>query len=327
MRLLLTLVAVTGCALQATGQPAAENSSQVELRRRTYHDALVTAISQHEASLTRDLKLQKQGAGSEMEVNAGRQALAILRHDAAINNEDPDEAREQSRALVKLRQVNVERLLKLRAAGAVPAVVVLAARRQMANSKFILAAEGDEAESAETQLKAIVDICAAELALVEEAAKAGSASPAEVSLARGRKAYANYLLEDEKDNPDKATSQLRIVIAERESAANRMDTLVRTGAAARIMLVEAQFRVLSAQANLAIEEDRRDETREILKKIAGAIKENLAHWKTQPDTTTPELISRISAALADCELRLALVADPDTSLRSLLRKSIFELDY
>src|SRR5580765_6279167 len=112
------------------GRPTADDDPPVELKQRVYRDALAAAVKVHEASLTRELKLQQQGASSEMDVNARRQALVILRHDSALNNEDPDEAREQSRTLVKLREANVERLQKLWTTGAVPAVIVLAARRQ-----------------------------------------------------------------------------------------------------------------------------------------------------------------------------------------------------
>jgi hypothetical protein len=320
----LALAAI--CWAPAVAQPTTDESPN-QLKQRAYHDALAAAVKVHEVSLASELKLQQQGASSEMDVNGRRQVLAILRHDAALNNEDPDGAREQTRALIKLREANVERLSKLRAAGAVPAVLLLAARRQVANAKYILSNEGDETEDPVVQLKIIVEICAAELQRVEDSAKSGGASPAEVSLIRGRKAYAHYLLEHENDEPAKAIAQLRIVVAERENAANRIEKLYRAGAAGRINFVETQHNLLWARANLAIEEDQRETTRDILKKLVEFTKENLGYWKTHPDVATPELIARNQSALADCELRLAQSGDANTPLKSLLRKPIYELDY
>ena len=309
-------------------QPPPDVEAQIDRKRQESYAVLAGAVKLHEESLARELKLKQQGASSELDVNFRRQALTFLRHDLAMSNDDADDAREQTRAIIKLREANLERLTKLLAGGAVSAALIDSARRQVANAKYILATEEGETDEAIRHLKAIVAICQEELTRVESAAKAGSASAAEVGLIRGRMAYAHYLLNHESDDESgKSVTHLRIVVAERENAASRMEKLLRAGAANRTAVAEAQHNRLWAKANLAIEEGDRAATRNILKQLVDATNENLVFLKTRRDPGTPELVAVTKAALADNELRLALSAHPDTPLRSLLRKPIHELDY
>lgn len=307
-------------------QPPADASAQVARKQREAYDAKVAAVKSAEATLARELQMQQKGASSELDVNHRRQNLALFRYDLATINDDGNEAADQLAELVRLREAKLKMLQKLQAAGAAPGSSTDTARRQVANARYLLALLEDDQAECRQQLQNIIAIGTQELKRATDAEKAGSASASEVSAMRCRLAFTNYLLHHDADNARQAIEQFQIVVAEREREAQRLEKLLRAGAASRPAWIQAQSAWLWSKSNLAILRGQRTEAADAVKEIIGFFKQQLAALRKNPESATAGELASLQSTLKDCELRLALINDDETPLRSLLRRPFRELD-
>ena len=201
--------------------PPSDAPPPARKERGQFQAACVALVRACDGELAEQVKLLRAGAATEGEVDVVRLALAGARQELALVEGRPAAAVEQSRALVAIRERELDRLLKLPGRGDVGAVEALAARRQVANARRWLAREERSPGGAARHLREVIELCDAEVRALQTLARRGIAVPEEVDAGRRRLAYARYRLAREEGRAEGAAEQLRITVQLREQDLKR----------------------------------------------------------------------------------------------------------
>ena len=216
--------------------------------------SLRTYLAFQEKKLDRELGLLSRRASSEGSVERARADLALARCGLAFFEDSPEDAVRQLGAAIKFREAAVERATRLKALGTGSEEEIDAARRHLANARYVLAYLSGDTGCASAQLREVVAVCEREAASSLRWYYWGIYTQGEVESARRRLAYARYLLAAGANEPGEAVRHLREAVRMREAEFDRVARLQTRGkGAVGLLEVEfARFYLAEARHRLAV---------------------------------------------------------------------------
>jgi hypothetical protein len=224
-----------------------DSSSPPKAAHLEYLTATNTYVRFLEERVEMKTKLREKRVGCEDEVDFYRFQLAIMRYNLAVCQDKPDEAREQFRMAVTVREAQHSRVKRLQERGGGFDEEIQVAERQLASSRYRLACVGRDFDEGMRQLKRIEAIASQELERERGLLGRNASTPSEVEDATFRLANARYLQALMERRGDDCMQLLRDMCALTESAVARMRRLESTGAASADETDWARFRDLTIQ--------------------------------------------------------------------------------
>lgn len=197
-------------------------------------------------------ELSEQGHLAEGDVEDVGVDLAVARYNMYLSQGKRRQAAAELNVVVLLYQRELERLVKLAESGAVPEGKVDNARRRLACARHEVAAAAGRRDDALAQLAMVVAVCEREVERLEKLGARRIVPEAEVDEGRRRLALARYTLAREKDEPEVAAEQLRIIASTWKRALERTEKLHQSGAAAKLEVNLARWGMAEARLRLGI---------------------------------------------------------------------------
>lgn len=228
----------------------AQQDSKLQMMQEMPLDNLRASVKFWDGIVAREIDLYAKGVSSEINVELARIWLAKSRHDLALNENKIEDAINQTRLIVSIREKQMNRVKLLNDKGLATEFELNEALRHLACARYFLAIEEKKSQDVAVQLQLIVDLCKKELIHLEKL-RGQAISSWQVHRAESRLISAQYLLARTSNNPDKIVEELRRHVEVCEKEWKQAVELKRSGAAMIIETYGVRINLLNAKLRLA----------------------------------------------------------------------------
>jgi hypothetical protein len=285
MRCFICTVFYASLLVSSHGAVEAQQDGKLQMMQDVPLDKSRASVKFREGILAREIDLHAKGVSSEINVEFARIWLAKARHDLALHENKIEDAIDQTRLIVKVREKQMKRMKQLSDNGLASEFEVNEAQRHLACARYFLGSEERKPQDVAEQLQLIVDLCKKELKHLEKL-RAQAISSWQVHRAESRLISAQYLLAKTASNPEELIKELRRHVEVCEKEWKQVMDLKRSGAAMVIETYAVRVNLLNAKLRLANVEKN---TEVIVEQLRALVK---LHEETLPQVrgmNNPEL--------------------------------------